>query len=389
MQRDKQKNMVMLAIAALILVATNMGVWLATKDGVITPVGNELLWGAFVVLNMASILWAAVLLGVQPVVVSLAYLAGGFLAFRGVQGMSGVSVAEVASAGAIYGAFGALAIGNATAKVRLAFYDKKQIPFIFVIVGLLIMDTALNSGVSNAGGGVIVRAVVLPFVLAGGVVGLIWAGVCRFGAQKPSRLANAHAAEQATAEAEKVAEAKKSKKIQKHAGSPVKAKPAVAEKKVAVEQERKKAPERVVAREAQPATKAQKHVEPVAHPVSAETRMASAKSVSQKEIAAITSREIEKEEAVVVARKTYAEPEKASPFTVPGFDTSRYASRSDHAGSGGVMVEEPITSVSLDSDETVAAVSKAPASTAKKPDPENAASEDWLNGHLDLLNKLK
>jgi hypothetical protein len=222
---------------------------------------------------------------------------------------------------------------------------------------------------------------------------LFWPGLGRFLKQKHARPAKAHAAVQATAEVEKVAGAKKSKNIQKHAVAldvpPAKVKLAVAEKKVAVEKDRKKAPERVAARDMQQTTKAKKQVEPVVKSVREEKLATSAKSVPQKENAEVSSREIEKDEGVVLARETYAAPDEAAPFAVQGFDTSRYASRADHDDSGGVMVEEPITAVSLESDKTVAAESKSPASAAKKPDPEKAGSEDWLNGHLDLLNKLK
>ena len=148
---NKQKNMIMSAAAAVVLVAVNVGVFMAAGKGAIAPINNMLMWGAFVALNIASILWAVGMLGLHPLVVSISYVAGGFLAFQGVRGMSGVSVAEVTTAGATYGAFGALAIGNATTKVRLAFFDKAQVPFIFIIVGLLVIDAVLNSQITNAG----------------------------------------------------------------------------------------------------------------------------------------------------------------------------------------------------------------------------------------------
>ena len=186
---NKQKNMIMSVAAAAVLVAVNVGVFMAAGKGAIAPINNMLLWGAFVALNIASILWAVGMLGLHPLVVSISYVAGGFLAFQGVRGMSGVSVAEVTTAGATYGAFGALAIGNATTKVRLAFFDKAQVPFIFIIVGLLVIDAVLNSQITNAGGSVMLNAVVFPFVLAGVIVGLLWSVLNRYGVgKKPSEV---------------------------------------------------------------------------------------------------------------------------------------------------------------------------------------------------------
>ncbi len=181
MKNEAQKNILFLAIAGVVLVALNVGILMATKNGSLAPIENLTLWGAFVVLNISSLLWAVSLLGLQPLVIAFSYLAGGFVAFLGVRLLPEVNVAEVTTAGATYGAFGALAVGNVTTKVRLAFFDKKQVPFVFVIAALLLMDGFLNSSVSNAGLGVVVNALVLPFVISGVIVGLIWAGLARFG----------------------------------------------------------------------------------------------------------------------------------------------------------------------------------------------------------------
>ncbi|MDH3982393.1 MAG: hypothetical protein OES84_05760, partial [Kiritimatiellaceae bacterium] len=62
---SKQKNLIMIAVAAVVLVAVNVGVLMAANKGAIAPIGNIALWGAFVVLNVASILWAVTLLGLQ------------------------------------------------------------------------------------------------------------------------------------------------------------------------------------------------------------------------------------------------------------------------------------------------------------------------------------
>ena len=181
MKDGAQKNILFLAMAGIVFVVLNVAILMATKNGSLAPIENLTLWGAFVVLNVSSLLWAVSLLGLQPLVIAFSYLAGGFVAFMGVRLLPEANVAEVTTAGATYGAFGAVAIGNVTTKVRLAFFDKKQVPFIFVIAALLLMDGFLNSRVSSAGWGVIINALVLPFVIAGVAVGLLWTLLARIG----------------------------------------------------------------------------------------------------------------------------------------------------------------------------------------------------------------
>ena len=181
MKNEAQKNILFLVMAGVVLVVLNVMILMATKNGSLAPIENLTLWGAFVVLNVSSLLWAVSLLGLQPLMIAFSYVAGGVVAFMGVRLLPEANVAEVTTAGATYGAFGALAIGNATTKVRLAFFDKKQVPFIFVIAALLLMDGFLNSSISKAGWGVVVNALVLPFVISGVIVGLIWVALARFG----------------------------------------------------------------------------------------------------------------------------------------------------------------------------------------------------------------
>jgi len=179
MKTDTRKNVLFLAITGLVLVMVNVAVLMGIQSGQIAPVDNMALWGAFAVLNVLSLLWAVSLLGLQPMVVATAYAAGGFLAFRGVRLMPDVNVAEIATAGATYGAFGALVVGNATTKVRLAFFARRQVPFIFIILALLLVDGLLNSRVSNAGWNVVANALVFPFALSGVILGLVWMVIVR------------------------------------------------------------------------------------------------------------------------------------------------------------------------------------------------------------------
>ena len=174
MKNDVQKNILFLVVTGLVLVMVNTAVLMGTRNGQIAPIDNLALWGAFAVLSVCSLLWVVSLLGLQPMVVAASYAAGGFMAFQGVRVMPDVNVAEIATAGATYGAFGALVVGNATTKVRLAFFSKRQVPFVFIIVALLLVDGLLNSRVSGAGWGVILNALVFPFVFSGVIIGLVW-----------------------------------------------------------------------------------------------------------------------------------------------------------------------------------------------------------------------
>ncbi len=368
----KQKNLVMIMIAAVVLVAVNTGIWFAASKGTIEPIDNMLLWGAFVALNISSIIWAISLLGLQPFVVALSYVAGGFLAYQGVRGMGDISVAEVTTAGATYGAFGALAIGNVTAKVRLAFFQKGQVPFIFIIVGLLVVDAVLNSGISSANGSVILNAVVLPFVIAGVVVGSIWTVLNRFGiGRKPAELL-AEVAEEARAEIEESTQAVASEKlvIQMPEHAVVAEEEKTFEK---VEIPEPVAPAVVVAAEPKPvaAKKEEEHFFPLEIDKDEEYELPEDNS-SLTEVVTLMEDDSEKEES----------------FSLPAFDDNLYASGFlDDAQQGGVMVKESVAKIAKE---------KAPVAVDVKPEPapvqqekQEEKSSDWLGGHLDLLNKLK
>ncbi len=366
----------MICAAAVILVAVNAGILMAANHGAITPIDNIGMWGAFVVLNVASILWAISLLGLQPFVVSLSYVAGGFLAYQGVRGMGDISVAEVTTAGATYGAFGALAIGNVTAKVRLAFFRKGQVPFIFIIVGLLVIDAVLNSGISSAGGSVILNAVVFPFVLAGIIVGLIWSVLNRYGiGRKPAEVLAAVAEENAAEKAELAS--------------------AVATEKLVIQM-----PEHaMMAEEPEEVVKVAEPMAPaavVAEPVQMEEK---------KPDEEFFPLEIDKGDEDVMPADDFSYKNAASTvseeFPMTSFDSSLYESGSlEDAQEGSVMVKEPAVSVVLDLDaednnpvyeKKAPAVAKVPPVPApvQPAEPATKKDDDWLGGHLDLLNKLK
>jgi hypothetical protein len=385
MKTIKQKNLVMIMIAAAILVAVNAGILVAAGKGAIGPIENLVLWGGFVVLNVASILWAVSLLGLQPFVVALSYVAGGFLAFQGVRGMGDISVAEVTTAGATYGAFGALAIGNATAKVRLAFFNKGQVPFIFIIVGLLVVDAVLNSGISSANGSVILNAVVFPFIIAGVVVGLIWSVLNRYGiGRKPAEVLAEVAAEERAEKAEEQS--------------------AVASEKLVIQM-----PENAVVAKEEPPAKKVEVAEPVAPAaVVAEPVPVAKKKVEEEffplEIDKNEDYELPEDDSSLMSVAAMMDEEenksKEESFVLPTFDSSLYASGSADASSqGNVMVKEPEVSISADVEarqDKVVAEEKAPAPVESQPEPApvqkaepEKKGDDWLGGHLDLLNKLK
>ncbi len=420
MKMNKQNYMVMITLAAVILMAFNAAILVGVSKGAIAPVNNIMLWGGFVVLNVVSILWAISLLGLQPFVVAFSYVAGGALAYMGVQGAADISVAEVITAGATYGAFGALAIGNLTAKVRFVFFKKGQIPVVFVIIGLLVLDAVLNSEISSASGTVILNVVIFPFVLSGVIVGLIWSVLNRYGiGRKPAEVLAA-IAEETPAKSGKSSAVSSKKLVIK-----------IPEAAVVAEEQAEVAPPK-------PSKKGKKSnkVKPVAPVVAKVTS-----EVAQPVVAPVAPvEEAKPEEAFfplendtvdfLVSEKepdlidvmalsdadTSESPEDSAagddavadePVDSISLDTSE--SPEDSAAGDDAVADEPVDSISLDASESPKdsaagddAVEDEPADsisldTEKEPDiieedvqaiPEKK-DHDWLGGHLDLLNKLK
>ena len=52
---DAKKNVIMLAIAFIVLVGVNIIVFILSNNGSLAPIGHLPLWGSFVVLNIISI----------------------------------------------------------------------------------------------------------------------------------------------------------------------------------------------------------------------------------------------------------------------------------------------------------------------------------------------
>jgi hypothetical protein len=196
MNTDSNNNLFSLTIAAVVLVTLNVLLWMGVENGQLTPLANTSLWGIFVVLDIASLLWAFSLLGLQPMVLAFSYAVGGYLAYRGVQGATEIGIAEATTAGATYAAVGAMVVGNATTKIRLSFFRKEQVPFVFIFIAVLVLNGVLNSRIPGASRHVVLNALVYPFVIAGIAVGLGWMVVARM-SSLPKREVKVRLAEEA------------------------------------------------------------------------------------------------------------------------------------------------------------------------------------------------
>lgn len=371
--KNKQTNLIMIAATAVILVAVNLGVWIAANKGAIVAIDNMLLWSAFVALNVVSILWAVSLLGLQPLVVAISYVAGGFLAFMGVKGMGGISVAEVTTAGATYGAFGALAIGNATTKVRLAFFNKGQVPFIFIIVGLLVIDALLNSGISSAGGSVLLNAVLLPFIIAGVIVGLIWTALNRFVIGQHGEEVETVADESAESKGAEAVSDKLVIQMPEHAAMAEEAEPEVA----AVE----------------PKEAAIANLDAVAEAPAETVNVAESASVEEPKVEEnFIPLEIDKDDDFVLPKDESSLVELAARVDEPAaeeygmssFDESLYESGASAETADAVAVKESEAAPEPVQNNVASEPQSVPEAQEEKGD-----NLDWLNGHMDLLNKLK
>lgn len=386
MKHKKQNNLTLIVVSAAILVAANLGVWMAAKHGVIAPIENHALWTAFVVLNVISLVWGISLLGLHPLVVTISYVAGGFIAFKGVEGMSGISIAEITTAGATYGAFGALAVGNCTARVRLAFFNKGQVPFIFIIAALLVFDAVLNSEISRADESVILNAVVFPFVLAGVMIGLVWSILNRYGIGDqvdlaPGAIAVEHADEHTDA-VEEVDAPEESDTL------------------------KMLMPGYVEEEEGSDAVAAA--MEDVELPETTElpTAEAAAPIVAQEEKEEeFFPLEIDKHDDFILSQEeTSGDAERVAeldsqdedPLLMGEFDVNLYDSGADEdEHQVDVMEEDPLVSLLLDIDEPEPFADQpemASLAEVEQSEPEqekSVTSDDWLSGHLALLNKLK
>lgn len=366
MKNDAQKTILLLTLAGLVLIMANAAIFMGSRNGQIAPVNNLVLWGAFAVLSVCSLLWAVSLLGLQPMVIAVSYTAGGVMAFQGVRLMPEVNVAEIAAAGATCSAFGALVIGNATTKVRLAFFTKRQTPLVFIIIALLLVDSLLSSRVSSAGWNVIANALVFPFLFSGVVVGLAWVVFARILAGRDFTK-NSVAAVEPVEKEEPVAN--------------------TAADEEDVTQLVFTVPESAALAESMEGSVLARDPEPVMEDIS---------KAPVPEVASSTMDSVEDEDAF---------PENFFPLDIDkGEEVLPLEENPNLMGVAAMVAEsapepaveadpvaEDITSLSEESSVLASAPESAP---ELEPEPEldlkkgKAGSSDWLNGHLDLLNKL-
>jgi len=367
MENNTHKNIMFLVVAGVVLALLNGGILMAAGNGQLAPIDNLALWGAFVVLNICSLLWAVSLLGLQPMVVAVSYVAGGALAFMGVRMLPDINVAEVTTAGATYGAFGALAVGNATTRVRLAFFNKAQVPFIFVILALLLLDGLLNSQVSKAGFGVILNALVFPFIFSGAVVGLVWMLLVRSGIGK--NMERAPVEEVAETQTEEVEE------------KPVRL---VIEVPEGTEDGREASHEAAQARKAEEAKALAARKAEEANRIRAERKAEEARKLAARkaeEIRMLAERKAEEARKLAERKAT----EEAAAAAVAAKEEAGHFFPLEIDNGGEVVSPEVSNPVETDD-----VVPEKILEIEKERDAAKSAggTDDWLNSHMDLLNEL-
>jgi hypothetical protein len=375
MKNDAQKNILLLTLAGLILIMGNAAILMGCRNGQIAPVDNLALWGAFAVLSVCSLLWAVSLLGLQPMVVAFSYTAGGIMAFQGVRLIPDVNVAEIAAAGATYSAFGALVIGNATARVRLAFFTKRQAPLVFIIIALLLVDSLLSSRVSSAGWNVIANAVVFPFLFAGVVVGLVWVLLARICAGRDLTNKTVAAVEPVRKEEPAANTAEEEEEVTQLVFT-VPESAALAESMEGS----------VLVRDPEPVLEDNISKAPEPEPEVASSRM---DSVEDEDAFPdnFFPLDIDKGEEVLPLEEN---PNLMGVAAMVAESAPVPAVEADPAEEADPVVEDS-TSLAEESSVLASAPESAPElAPAPEPDLEKgkAGSSDWLNGHLDLLNKL-
>lgn len=351
------KNLISLVITAILLIAGNAWVWMSIQNGQIPPVEQLPLWGSFVALNTISLLWAANALNLQPLVMGIAYLTGGFLAYRGVQGIENVNVAEITTAGAAYGAIGALAVGQISTKVCTVFSNKIKVPFYVVIILLLVVDGLLNSQILGSDLNTILNAVVLPFVLSGVVLGMIWTGISYFiSKEKPAD----DTAPAATSSKKKTQTSKPAAKTT--------AKPATKSPKKPVQQQSNKTPAKT-----KPLKKQQPAQASTSKPTTPATKPKTVLKTQPKPAPKISTKP-----ATNFAKKSTTD-EQFFPLEID---------KDDDFVPPVEKKSPPPVKPKPAPPKPVAPKPEPPKPAPETPKPASDSTNDWLSGHLDLLNKI-
>jgi hypothetical protein len=179
MSKSVTNHILYLPLAGIVFVVVNAALYLAAQDGQIAPIDNMALWGSFVVFNICSLLWAAFIFGLHPLVAAASYAAGAAVSYMAVRLQADLPAAEIATAGATCSAIGALVVSCAAASKERTALERRQAPFVFALLAMLLLDAGLSSRIVQAGSSVIMHAAVIPFLFCGIVVGLAWVLVVR------------------------------------------------------------------------------------------------------------------------------------------------------------------------------------------------------------------
>ena len=360
MKNQSDKSVIYIIITALILLAVNAAVFVEIQQAKLVAPTNIVLWGIFAVLNMVSLLWAVMVMGLQPLLLAVSYVAGAALAYFGVKEMGTVNVAEVTTAGAVYGGVGALTVGNVFVKMRTIFFEKGQIPFIAIVVVLLILDGVLNTQLSSANWPVFLHAMLLPFGVGGIVLGTV--GVTLFGLiNKNAQVQEAKKSEDSAPETKKASPSKPEPK--KTAAPKVEAKKPVVSSK----------PKEVIP------TKTS--TEDVASQQRIAERRAAEKKAEEERIRA---------EQKAAAEQLLAERRAAEKKA----QEQKSALKEDAPVEQKVVAKETVATAPIENLDTKSVKKEEPAtSNESKQGDEKSTSEgditsDWLSSQLNLLNKI-
>ena len=367
MKNETNNNIIYIIIATLVLLGLNAAVFIGIQQNKLESSESLVLWGIFAIFNVISLIWAVTVLGLHPLLLAISYVAGGALAYFGVRELPDINVPEIITAGAVYGGIGALTVGNAMVKMRTVFFEKGQVPFIFIVIGLLLLDGILNTKISHSDWPVFLNAMLLPFGIAGlglGTVGVaIVAGLNKNAAQKEEEEARSKSKKKKTGASK--SSSSRSTVVQKSKDAEKAAAEKVAAEKAAVE----KAAERMVAEGVVAEEKAA--TEKVAAEKAAAEKAAAERAATEKAEADKMAAEkaAEKAAAEEKSRAERAAAEKAAAEKIALEKTLNIASEI-------VKEKEPEKSESVNSN------------ADEKSNNDEDISSDWLSNQLNLLNKI-
>ena len=165
--QKKTKDIITLALAALILVGMNTVLSAAAENGTVPPFRNIMLWNGYSAFCIATFLWSSALLGIPALVMAGAYILSGWAGYP-----SGES-ADTIAAGAAHGTIMALIILGIFSRNRDSFFSKGQIPFIVIALLLLEINALLFSRIWTWELKNMLQPIAAP-LMTGLVTGTLW-----------------------------------------------------------------------------------------------------------------------------------------------------------------------------------------------------------------------